>query len=423
MDLALMRSRISDERTSATWNYSGVDNNVPFSSSTTIGVTAGTHSQAWDVRSKNFRARMKRGEIIVNDFRLERVVRNHSQTSFVLGPYPNYHQGYVIRYEGSVAEHLELVAPVPESHLSGSIPSGMGAKAITSCLAKINSSELCSGEILKDLDATVQMLRRPFGTSRDLLKKIRWRRDKYLKKSASNFVSATRNAWLEARYGLIPTLCDIEAITDKCMFNRNAYVTRRRLVARSGVSEECDKTSSYDQVGLPWTTTWRFGGTVQRKHSVAVSAGIIYDVENYTSTEEIGRFLGTRPSDMLPTLWERMPYSFVVDWFLNVGQWLTAISPNPYANVKGSWITTINNDQVVYHPGTIDIDVWVPTKKTETRSHAGYSNMNTIITREANPPLTATLAFDAKLSTLQSIDGLALFANKLAKETKALFRR
>jgi hypothetical protein len=43
--------------------------------------------------------------------------------------------------------------------------------------------------------------------------------------------------------------------------------------------------------------------------------------------------------NVIPTLWEFLPYSFVADWFVNAGDWLAAVVPKAKVKRLAEWTT------------------------------------------------------------------------------------
>lgn len=148
-----------------------------------------------------------------------------------------------------------------------------------------------------------------FGSVWRLYKKIPKRLPDIIRRLRKLKPKQIANAWLEGRYGLRPLWYDIrdlnEAITN---FDSN----RRIWNERQGLSY-----SQQDVVG----STWQSGlfGTTQNE--------TIYKTEHslrgsVTAMVEPARF----QVDPLQTGWERVPFSFILDWVFSVGNALAAVS-------------------------------------------------------------------------------------------------
>lgn len=124
--------------------------------------------------------------------------------------------------------------------------------------------------------------------------------------------------WLELQYGWLPSLSDAfeaakayEAIT--CMRSNRVQVVK----AIHGVYDGSAAPSSYQAPGE---------GRVFGRY--------IYELEEALSAP---RSLGLM--DPLSVIWEVIPYSFVVDWFLPIGSYLENLSVAPF--LRGRWMRTL----------------------------------------------------------------------------------
>jgi hypothetical protein len=127
--------------------------------------------------------------------------------------------------------------------------------------------------------------------------------------------------WLEARYGWRPLLYDIQGMVKAVGHVNQSGIARRS--ARHVVPIEVSGTTT--------------GG----------SADVNWSVEREQVGECRFRAVVFHQSDMSPigvnpvlTIWEVTKYSFVIDWFIDIGSWLTAITPRIGYNELGvsvSW--------------------------------------------------------------------------------------
>jgi hypothetical protein len=279
--------------------------------------------------------------------------------------------------------------------------------ALTKAYAKMNQSQILGGEAVHDLDQSLQMLRRPFGSSIGLLKKITKRRDQLLKKSASNITKASANAWLEYRYGWKPILMDIDTIVQEC--GARATFRRReggsqRLVARSMEKVSCRNVRKDLSAGVPGGSLLRTTGETLTSIDAQVSAGVIYTLVSDVDSEWLAGFLGTRPRDLLPTIWECLPYSFVADWFVNVGDWLNAVIPSPKISVLGNWTTAVRKCRVSIC-NTVDSTYAGRTNSTSATGSWNQDQVQRIVGSSVAPTPIMT---GKPLSLLHTVDALSL---------------
>jgi hypothetical protein len=137
-------------------------------------------------------------------------------------------------------------------------------------------------------------------------------------------------------------MMDCDTIIQKSL-QRLEQCSKRRLVVRAGGSGSENLSATF--VGKPTYVGANASGNRTYYKSSRIAVGVLYDVTNQTAPEALMGILGTRPRDVPATLWEIVPYSFVVDWFVNVGDWLQAITPVPGITVRGHWATTVTETE------------------------------------------------------------------------------
>lgn len=122
------------------------------------------------------------------------------------------------------------------------------------------------------------------------------------------------NNWLALQYGWKPLLSDIYG---SCSALAKRDKSDWRVTAKSGRREM--KTWEY------WLNPYNYGNiyghhlTVEAKYGVFVRIDALPDNDLTMSLSSLGV---TNP---LNVAWELVPYSFVVDWFLPIGDWLASL--------------------------------------------------------------------------------------------------
>lgn len=161
-------------------------------------------------------------------------------------------------------------------------------------------------------------------------KKRRYQRkfDHDYKKSPSK---AASNAWLEFQYGWIPFMLETRAAVNTLM--DVVEDPRKRVVRSVGRAQGMLETSSHGTVMVSPHVNGDI--TEKQKCSVRVKWKAVP-----TSQDLPGRFGLTNP---LEVAWELVPLSFVADWFLPIGDYLSALdAPMRFQHAGG--VTGIRQD-------------------------------------------------------------------------------
>lgn len=286
-----------------------------------------------DFVTPNFQARMSNGDIIMNPCKLTKTER---QSAYHIIRYFYY---FWWEWHGEHAWKLERAYPTTLDARMDLAAFPSTGSALVSAYSKMNKSDVMGGEFLKDLGSTLGMIRKPFGSAQDLLARMGKARARRAGKTAKSFARATANTWLEYRMGWRPVVGDVKAIAKIVTRNRDKSFQQSRRVVRSSVD-------SPDVIYTGNTTSWLYdgyntvnlNGVVKDTISCRSSAGVIFAlVEPSSEAERWARACGLTAKDVPATAWECMPFSWVMDQFVGVGDWLQAVTPNPFVNVLGSW--------------------------------------------------------------------------------------
>lgn len=134
--------------------------------------------------------------------------------------------------------------------------------------------------------------------------------------------------WLELQYGWLPLYGDVYAGAQALSHYFNVpprtvyYVTRRKLGSLPGS-------------GSPSNYQWSEGSNIARVRIKAIVSEV-----NYAQL--------TGLLDPLSVIWERIPYSFVFDWFIPVGTYLEAL--NATKSITGTFVVSKKWEWQVSNP-------------------------------------------------------------------------
>jgi len=161
--------------------------------------------------------------------------------------------------------------------------------------------------------------------------------DSINKAEMSRVLKEVEGTYLELRYALRPLVGDVinllEAIDKK-------QVRPIRQTYRAG-----DKLPVHND---SWVIPETFSGITYNaiytyKREVQSSVGLLYEFKTQQSTfEKFGLAVGQVPA----VWWELVPLSFVADRFLNIGQYISAITPVIGATRIAEWTTTIITETI-----------------------------------------------------------------------------
>lgn len=277
--------------------------------------------------------------------------------------------------------------------------------AVSSAHSKIGVDELLSlvsaAEAKKTAITVISSLDK-------LLKILRFMRSRYrfyeLKKISFKDLS---DLWLEARYGIRPIYYDVKG----AIAALNADLKKRRQTFRGWASDSQTYNDSIENLVFSWNGAseyWKRNRfTVQ---DVDVRAGVLTTIDAINAFNVLG-------VDKIPeTVFELIPFSFIVGWFFNVSDVIGSWTPNYGFRNLASWVVTtttttqiINaSSRIVYPASTSSSCVYgdlstAPTVQTKVTIHKK---------REPNPVRTIMPRLSINLDAAKIID-LALIGKNM----------
>lgn len=180
-----------------------------------------------------------------------------------------------------------------------------------------------------ELRETLNMLVRPAKALRtgisDYLKTVRKRSRRLNRTQASRIVAQT---WLEYAFGWKPLAHDIE---DACRALRKSKYAFPIFQMVRGSAHDKEFTDTAD-INTSFSSFWSIQFTHHRMDDVFVQ----YRGNYFASSADISgfRLAGFRPTEFFPTIWELIPYSFLVDYFTNIGGIISSLS---YWALRPAW--------------------------------------------------------------------------------------
>lgn len=198
------------------------------------------------------------------------------------------------------------------------------AEAMGKFLRKLREKETAfqGGVFLGELGQTLAMIRNParglrglVSESRDVLANIR-RLGLKNSLSRSRVTEQLADAWLELQFGWKPLLHDVDdGAKALAIINTGQSLSTGRITASHETEVVTgDISSTYTEFAV---AAWKVR-TVSVSRCITVYRGALR-VEARNPAEMKQELLGFDPSNFAPTIWNLIPYSFLIDYFANVG--------------------------------------------------------------------------------------------------------
>ena len=137
----------------------------------------------------------------------------------------------------------------------------------------------------------------------------------------------TASSWLELQYGWLPLMSDI--------YGGYEFLTGRRAVKGTLFNVKRTITDNDSQTISDQTQTWTVTSNIQTKLITKVSLWYAVEYEALAEASKLGLL------NPLEIAWEVTPWSFVVDWFLPVGNILGALSATSGCSFRGGTLTRV----------------------------------------------------------------------------------
>ena len=271
----------------------------------------------------------------------------------------------------------------------------MADQSLSGANLKLRTADLEAGVMLAELKETLDMLRHPFDAFTKSL----------AKKTKSGKALLAPSLWLQYRYGWRPLLSDIEAIMKE--FASEATTLSDRIL-----SARANRTASFDNVTLSGAA---YGGylsfEVEKRTRTAIKSGsiIYYRVKQDRSFMEK---MGMSLSDLPSIAWELVPYSFVVDWFLGIGDWIKNLNPTPTLDILGGCTSQKTTITMEYEPRSFACPA--PSAKLVSATPSTYSwKSNTLIRRLGTAPPSLPVVKPALTDFNRVTDALSLCVQRI----------
>lgn len=307
--------------------------------------------------------------------------------------------------------------PSPLS-INGSVETSVAMTALSAELAAGISSILVS---LAEADKTVAMLvkalkivTKPLTTARQILRFSRQDlRDPVKRKKVFDTAS---DIWLEGRYGWRPLFYDYMSYAElaETPYNHRQTVRSTDIPHNyTGSPALVRDAVLYGELGCYVDYTSEYKAKVRYGQTADFTI----------SSESIGFIKNLGGLDPLGTVWDLIPYSFVVDWFLNLGDVLQATQAYALIDERVGWATceATLEIKVKSHPYAErwfnpSQDRWYELELLEgTELDFEYSEKAIHKFRNPIDTFLPSIGAGSGLNSLKILDGIALLRNLLKR--------
>lgn len=372
----------------------------------------------YDIVTPGYQSLVNRGVIINNPMTHVRTSAVHTDCSFTdtynTQPYGAFNDQWV---------HSGVCVPRQTPQAMPSVTTNCGDKAagaINRAYADVNEGTAQLLVDIAELSKTYTMLKNPFREALNLVRKTRKvlsgktlramiARGKKVY-GGTRLPDAASGVYLEWRYGWNPLL---RSIDDTChAIAENMNQTKRRFTGRGYASGEDHQSKSAVSYWNPLSCSnggMKNEAITDKSQRVTWRAGVL--AEGYLSSASN---LGVSFADVPSTAWELVPYSFVVDWFVGVGDWISAHRPTPGFSYLASWLTVLDESTTTYtfhyHAGSCSVGTGSSLRSYQ-RSQGTCSLTNTSWSKSRTVGVSPSVFPQSDLdfrSLTHLVDGIAL---------------
>lgn len=291
------------------------------------------------------------------------------------------------------------------------------SSAITESLAKVRRPEFQGAVALAEAHKTSRLLADALGELRKAVQALRSAAVAFEKKRIrqgfkrfKDLHDATSSMWLLGRYGVMPTIYDVQ---DLLRALRKVHSARETV--RAKVHANLLYSTTHNSVEIQASAP--LGGIAYVEYDtndsiqVEVRASVMSQYDS-VATSDFGLSLLDTPA----ALWELMPWSFVVDWIINVGDYIDSLhlaAQRQHLCRSVTVTTTLSRQRVT--TGAFRGPMW---NNDWTVRHDAASMDYIAVVDKRRTPFDASdrrLVWQPRLTSLRLIDAYALLNLQLKK--------
>lgn len=289
-----------------------------------------------DVVTPQFEVLRSKGKIINNPMTKSHQIVDRNLVSFEVEYYldkygcvpARYYPYRDYGYKGTMPTSLMLAA-TPEFLVAPSLSEeSMKDRAISSAWANIGHDKMLLLATMAEFDKSLvglwYILKKVYRIQRALHKADL----KVLKKELKP--SELVEIYMNARYNLRPLYYDVKGVLE--VLAHSDKPPRQTFRSRVFEDETSSDTISYN-IQTHAYLTYKCDILRTSKVAYTVRAGVLTEVQK----ANLGQLLGL--DSVIESAWDLLPFSFIIDWFVNVGTTLSSWTPDMGFHALTSWVT------------------------------------------------------------------------------------
>lgn len=387
-----------------------------------------------DVVTKNFERKRDEGKIINSPMEKISTLWHHTYGTYHADysgftDVPNSHKYFTLDIEATYFLPWTVVPTVPNDAVN---EEALIDLAVSAAHANRSQAEFQALVSLAEANKTVQSIGSILGRIFKILKAVKALEPlraksefhkierilksnaDYRKRQVSKEFShdGLLNQYLEARYALRPLIYDL----NNAVKAWNKKIDQHRQTSRGYATDTWSSGIITDLHSDHYSREHMY--ETKTVHKVEVRAGVL----DALKLDELDESLSIWGVDSIAeSALELTSYSFIVGWFFNIADWVSAWAPKGGLEKLASWYTIkrtttqyLKHRQSYplfeggYWNGKEDVDVYASGEPTATRV---YTHVN----RVPNPDIPALPRLDINVDTLKIIDLLAIARKSLLK--------
>lgn len=281
-----------------------------------------------DIVTPRYQQRSANGDIIVNPMEKRKDERRITCETRTYTLTNGSGQVYTARTPQSPGGLNTVMYPVEHMFEHVSNEGNLKKLAGTQAHANVDGPTFAGAVFIGELRETIGFLRSPISGWNKFLSGLRNPARQARARSIGHFL---RDNWLGYRYAVRPLMHDIASACKAIDEVVSNHKPTRHTARGSGSGDQTRQTDTIVN-GYQGVGTWSV--STKTTCQTRCKSGVIYEMSRSRDTFGVG--LAQLPI----TAWELVPYSFVVDWFANIGPYIEAITPKLGVSQLGSWTTT-----------------------------------------------------------------------------------